>query len=86
MNPFDLGSAGFPQGGLCVGMGAEGDIFHPTTGGHTERAAKDMCNLCPIREGCLEWAIERDEREGIWGALTTPQRDAFKAERLELAA
>ncbi|AEI11498.1 MULTISPECIES: WhiB family transcriptional regulator [Cellulomonas] len=29
--------------------------------------AKAMCRECPLREGCLAGAIEREEPWGVWG-------------------
>ena len=29
--------------------------------------AKALCRTCPIREGCLAGAIEREEPWGVWG-------------------
>ncbi len=37
--------------------------------------ARAVCARCPLREPCLQGALERGERYGIWGGLTTPQRD-----------
>ena len=29
--------------------------------------AKALCRTCPIREGCLAGAVEREEPWGVWG-------------------
>ncbi len=29
--------------------------------------AKALCRTCPLREGCLAGAIEREEPWGVWG-------------------
>ncbi len=29
--------------------------------------AKSLCRECPLREGCLEGAVERREPWGVWG-------------------
>lgn len=39
------------------------------------RAAKSVCYLCPVRRECLEYALAAGERWGVWGGLTTPERD-----------
>lgn len=39
-----------------------------------ERAAKAICNGCPVRVECLEHAVHHDERYGIWGGLTDVER------------
>jgi WhiB family redox-sensing transcriptional regulator len=39
---------------------------------------KDICRSCPVRDVCLEQALANRERAGIWGALTTRERDALR--------
>ncbi|WP_407672362.1 WhiB family transcriptional regulator [Parafrankia discariae] len=33
------------------------------------REAKRICSGCEVRAECLEYALENDERFGIWGGL-----------------
>jgi predicted RecB family nuclease len=40
--------------------------------------AKDVCAACPIRQKCLDWAIENAE-EGIYGAMTPRERKKLRA-------
>lgn len=47
-----------------------------------EAAAKAKCNQCLVREDCLEFALSRNERFGIWGGHTTEERDKIAAKRL----
>ena len=30
--------------------------------------------MCPVRPKCLDWAIEHDEPEGVWGGMTAKER------------
>ena len=39
--------------------------------------AKAICAQCPVREQCLQHAIEAKERFGIWGGLTPGERERF---------
>ena len=39
--------------------------------------AKALCTSCPGRYACATAALERKEPAGIWGALTTEQREAI---------
>lgn len=40
---------------------------------------KEMCNKqCPIRNECLEYALKHNERYGIWGGMTAPERKKLK--------
>jgi WhiB family redox-sensing transcriptional regulator len=40
--------------------------------------AKRICNVCPVRAECLEFALDTDQSAGIWGGLTTYQRRLTK--------
>jgi len=53
-------------------------LFDSTNNTGAIRKAKRICANCPVRDECLEWAIERDER-GIWGGLTEPERRRYQA-------
>jgi WhiB family redox-sensing transcriptional regulator len=33
-----------------------------------------ICQSCEVRAQCLEYALERDERFGIWGGLSERER------------
>jgi Transcription factor WhiB len=39
--------------------------------------AKSLCFRCPVLEPCLEAALERDERWGVWGGLTARERRRY---------
>lgn len=41
------------------------------------QTAKDLCNSCPIRAQCLEFALANNEAYGIWGGLTPQERSAI---------
>jgi WhiB family redox-sensing transcriptional regulator len=36
--------------------------------------AKKICAGCPVREECLRYALDHDERHGILGGLTPGER------------
>lgn len=56
---------------LCAQTG--GDFFFPEPGSSV-REAKRICGLCPIRSACLEFALDNDERFGVWGGLSEKER------------
>lgn len=38
----------------------------PDTGTFDPRA-RELCEVCPVRERCHQWALDNDERWGLWG-------------------
>jgi WhiB family redox-sensing transcriptional regulator len=60
---------------LCAETDPE--AFFPEKGGST-REAKRICNGCEVRAQCLEYALEHDERFGIWGGLSERERRKLK--------
>ena len=60
------------------------EAFFPEKGGST-RDAKRVCAQCTVREQCLQWAIEHDERFGIWGGMSERERRRYKKEHREQA-
>ena len=56
---------------LCAQTDPE--AFFPEKGGST-RDAKRVCGVCPVREECLKYAMDNDERFGIWGGLSERER------------
>lgn len=39
-----------------------------------EIKAKAICSVCPVKDDCLEFAVEIKEPYGIWGGLTETER------------
>ncbi len=46
-----------------------------------EAVAKAICARCPVREDCLEYALEVREAHGTWGGLNEMERRALLRER-----
>ncbi|MFC8723701.1 WhiB family transcriptional regulator [Streptomyces bacillaris] len=42
------------------------------------RLAKTICSTCPVQPECLQYALAAGERDGIWGGLTTAERNALR--------
>ncbi|GAA2500834.1 WhiB family transcriptional regulator [Streptomyces thermolineatus] len=40
--------------------------------------AKAVCRRFPVRETCLQWALEIGEDSGVWGGLSEDERRAVK--------
>jgi WhiB family redox-sensing transcriptional regulator len=69
--------AGWQDRALCAQTDPE--AFFPEKGGST-REAKKVCRGCEVRVECLEYALEHDERFGIWGGLSERERRRMKRE------
>lgn len=73
--PADDGIMGWQERALCAQTDPE--AFFPEKGGST-REAKKVCTGCDVRSECLEYALENDERFGIWGGLSERERRKLK--------
>jgi WhiB family transcriptional regulator, redox-sensing transcriptional regulator len=60
---------------LCAETDPE--AFFPEKGGST-REAKRVCRGCEVRSECLEYALEHDEKFGIWGGLSERERSRLR--------
>jgi WhiB family redox-sensing transcriptional regulator len=65
---------------------ADPEAWFPEKGGST-RDAKRICNGargvdgCEVREQCLRYALDQDERFGIWGGLSERERRRLRRTR-----
>jgi len=59
---------------------ADPELFFPVGAGEyakkTAARALVFCRACPITDECLQYALERDHRFGIWGGTTAGYRRA----------
>jgi WhiB family transcriptional regulator, redox-sensing transcriptional regulator len=56
------------------------DAFFPEKGGSV-KAAKAVCAVCLVTAPCLEYALERDERFGIYGGKSERERRQIKRDQ-----
>ncbi len=66
---------GWQTDALCAQTDPE--AFFPEKGGST-RDAKRICSGCDVRAECLDYALQNDERFGIWGGLSERERRKLK--------
>lgn len=60
-------------------------VFFPSDGVGVE-IAKEICATCPVKEPCLEYAIDNRVDHGVWGGASERQRRRIiKARRVALA-
>ena len=62
------------------------DLFFPvgSTGLAVEQieAAKAVCNECPSKAPCLQFALDTNQDSGIWGGTSEDERRQLRRERL----
>lgn len=73
----------FRDVGLCAEIDPE--LFYPERG-CSVREPISVCLACPVRAECLAWALETDERWGVWGGTSEQQRAKMRRERRRAAA
>lgn len=57
---------------------ADAELFFPTgsTGAAINwiRAAKAVCQACPVKDPCLQFALETNQEAGVWGGKDEDER------------
>ena len=79
---FDLispGSSSWMDAALCAGS-KHADAWFATTDKDSAHAA-EVCSRCPVREQCLDYAIECGIEEGVWGGLGPKERRSIARKR-----
>jgi WhiB family redox-sensing transcriptional regulator len=75
---FEYDAENWRAGAACKGMDV--NIFFPEKGGQgaiTTKKAKAICAGCKVQDHCLLFAINSDERIGIYGGTSERQRRAL---------
>jgi len=73
----DTSSAPWYRYARC--RGHEPDLWFPIAPDIGARAVR-ICSVCPVRLDCLAWAVENNERIGIWGGVSARKRQRIRAE------
>jgi WhiB family redox-sensing transcriptional regulator len=79
---WDLLGAQRPPDWMAEGLCAQTDpeAFFPDKGGSV-RHGKRICDDCLVMAECLDYALEHDERFGIWGGLSERERRVLRKQR-----
>ena len=59
------------------------NAFFPNDGVGVE-FAKSICESCPVRLLCLEYALKNRISQGVWGGCSERQRRRIRKERQQL--
>lgn len=64
----------------CKGMDA--DLFFPDRGESIVDVVA-VCETCPVAEQCLAFAVENNEKHGVWGGRSERSRRVLRRELRE---
>lgn len=53
------------------------ELWYPDKGGSTA-VARSICQTCPVKKECLQYALDHDERFGVWGGLSERSRRSLQ--------
>lgn len=56
-------------------------LFFPSSDGADDlrvEKAKGVCAVCPVIDDCLEYALETNQRSGIWGGTSEKERKSLR--------
>jgi WhiB family redox-sensing transcriptional regulator len=68
----------------CTAPGVDPELFWPPEGSHGDEA-RAICDACPVRKPCLEYALATNQRQGIWGGLGSVERRQLRKARQQAA-
>lgn len=67
------------------------DWWHPPESVRADRSKRsrqmrsapgiNICRTCAVRLSCLDYAINTDQPDGVWGGLTPTERDRHRQQR-----
>jgi WhiB family redox-sensing transcriptional regulator len=66
---------------LAACSGYPNSLFFPANDGAEDTAvekAKSVCQVCPVADECLGYALETNQRSGIWGGTTEKERKSLR--------
>jgi hypothetical protein len=75
------------QPALCANPEFDPDWWHPVeVNGRNRnwsytfeaRRARSVCEVCPVKKECLDYALQYFELAGIWGGLDRKERHAIQ--------
>lgn len=64
----------------CKGMDAS--LFFPERGEGVSQI-RAVCRTCPVAQRCLDYALENNEKHGVWGGTSERRRRVLRRELRE---
>jgi WhiB family transcriptional regulator, redox-sensing transcriptional regulator len=70
-----------PNRPACDGL--DTDLWYPDQGNSYAcyEQARRICYGCPVRVACLQFAVDTDQRFGLWGGMTPRERNRLRRQR-----
>jgi WhiB family redox-sensing transcriptional regulator len=62
----------------CRETGPDDETWFPEAKWGRATDAKRIFQRCPVRRECLEYALKHGERFGVWGGLTSKERQVLR--------
>lgn len=60
---------------------SDGSTPNPVTSSRQIAEAKAVCRQCPVAPECLEYSLDNNIADGIWGGLTWKERAPLRGQR-----
>lgn len=57
------------------------EAFFPLIGEGVNGTVRAICDACPVKETCLEYALGRPQLQGIWGGTSDEERKKIRKQR-----
>ena len=69
---------------LAACRSVDANLFFPSgstgTAAAELQAAKAFCRSCPVQRACLEFALETNQEDGVWGGKDETERRPLRRE------
>lgn len=73
------------QHGVCITESVPPFVFYPKNNERDINRAKRVCNRCPVKAECLEFAVTNMDEHGVWGGTSEAERlPLIKAHKVSL--
>ena len=77
---WEYGPGDWVRDALCSQV--DTDLFFPEKG-QASAPAKLICRRCPVIADCLQFALDHNIKEGVWGGTSERQRRELRGQRRE---
>ena len=81
--PFYEPQRAWMRNAACKGH--EPEAWFPRAGGKPDPKVLAVCDRCPVKDACRDYAIDTHADHGIWGGLSPEQRKRIVWQRMGAA-